>query len=107
MYIPKAGRFVKPQSIRNFETACAFFIPNEYKDLKLKHPDIAIYLKMPKKSWRSDKDNAWTAASDILVKNGVLADDSINACNGTIILMPVQLSDKYECTIDIWKNANN
>lgn len=105
-YIPKSGRFIKPQSIRNFETACAFSIPNEYKNLKLRHPDIMISAAIPKTSWRSDRDNSATAILDILVKNGVLHDDSINHNNGILVLNPVTLSDTYQTIVDIWINNN-
>lgn len=105
-YIPKSGRFIKPQSIRNFEMAAAFCIPNEYKNLKLRHPDIMISASFPKASWRGDKDNTLVTLMDILVKNGVIQDDAVNHANGTVVLNPVTLSPTYQTIVDIWINKS-
>lgn len=102
-YIPKAGRFIKNSKVRNFEQAASYCIPNEYRGLMLEHCDMVFNISMPKTSWRGDKDNKITAIMDILVKEKVLKDDSVNAQNGTVISMPVVLSKDYLTIVKIWK----
>lgn len=63
-------------------------VPGELRDLGLVHPDIDIY--MTKTDGRSDKDGALSTLLDIMVKMGILKNDSVAQCNGRITLHPVR-----------------
>jgi Holliday junction resolvase RusA-like endonuclease len=104
-YVPNGKSFFKPQKVKNAEQMVWLQIPDEVRDLKLENPDIVIECHIPKKSWRSDRDNGYTFLQDMLVKAGVLSDDSINHCNGFIILIPVAEASEYKTKVRIWKNA--
>ena len=90
----------------NAEKMFALQIPGEMIGLNLENPHIMIEMQMPKKSWRSDRDNAATMILDCLVKSAVLKDDSINKCNGILVLLPVVECSDYKCKIRMWKNKN-
>lgn len=106
LYSPMANGkgFFKGSKLLNAEKVFSLQIPGEYRDLKLENPHIVIQLKLPKKSWRSDRDNAVTTILDYLVKFGVLKDDSINHLNGALFMAPVIESSEYKCLISIWRN---
>lgn len=94
----------KPAKIVNAERMIALQIPGELKGLNLEHPHMIFEMHIPKKSWRSDSDNAITLLLDCLVKNDVLRDDSINHCNGFKVIIPVVESSEYKCKVRMWKN---
>ena len=95
----------KPAKIVNAEKMIALQIPGEMRGLNLEHPNMIFEMHIPKKSWRSDSDNAITMLLDVMVKNDVLSDDSINHCNGFKVIIPVVESSEYKCKVRIWKNA--
>ena len=105
-YSPMAnGRgFFKTKKIKNAEEVVSLQIPGEYRDLKLESPHILFQLKMPRKSWRMDRDNIWTFYQDALKNNGVILDDSTGRFNGFILQAPVIESSEYKCLISIWRN---
>lgn len=97
--------FFKPKKITDAERTIDLQIPDELRGLKLEHPHVMIECHIPKKSWRSDRDNGWTFLSDCLVKAGVLADDSISRFNGYLIMIPVLEASEYKTKVRIWKNV--
>ena len=56
----------------------------------LENPDIEVTLHV--RNGRGDRDNKWTTISDVLQEAGVLVNDNIARCNGTIILRPCVIS---------------
>lgn len=72
----------------------AMQIPPEVRDLGLLHPNIEFTFGVPseyftgKANRRWDRDNAITGLLDVFVDMGVLRDDSISCCNGTITIHP-------------------
>jgi Holliday junction resolvase RusA-like endonuclease len=105
-YSPMANGkgFFKGSKIINAGKMVALQIPGEYRDLKLENPHILFQLKMPRKSWRMDRDNVWTFYQDELKSNGVILDDSTGRFNGFILQAPVIESTEYKCLISIWRN---
>lgn len=105
-YSPMANGkgFFKGSKIVNAEKMVALQIPGAYRDLKLESPHILFQLKMPKKSWRMDRDNIFTFYQDALKSNGVILDDSTGRFNGFILQAPVIESSEYKCLISIWRN---
>lgn len=103
-YQPNGKSFFKPQKIKDAEKTIWYQIPDELRDAKLRHPHIIVECQIPKKSWRSDRDNGYTFLQDVLVQAGVLADDSINHFNGYVMMVPVVECDEYRTKVRIWKN---
>ncbi len=101
-YSPAGGMFRKTTKIRNFEQMISYQIDPAHRDLKLNHPEVVFSYSMPIKSWGGDRDNIWTSLVDVLVMNGVFANDSTHRFNGTVVIMPVTLSKDYHATVDIW-----
>lgn len=66
-------------------------IPGEVRDLGLLHPDIEFFFTVP--DGRIDTDNSITTLMDILVKMGVLQDDSVAKNNGTKTIHPARRGD--------------
>ena len=104
-YQPNGKSFFKPKKVTDAERTIDLQIPDELRGLKLENPHIMIECHIPKKSWRSDRDNGYTFLQDCLVKAAVLADDSINHCNGYIIMIPVLEASEYKTKVRIWKNV--
>jgi hypothetical protein len=71
----------------------AFQVPGALRDLRLRHPDVEVWTFIPLKGCDADRDNKWVALSDILVKYGVLANDSIRHFNGNLQIHPAILWD--------------
>jgi Holliday junction resolvase RusA-like endonuclease len=70
-------------------------IPGDMRDLKLRHPKIEFYFKVARVN--VDRDNIVSTVLDLLVRYGVLENDSISSCNHTITIYPAML------TVDEWE----
>ena len=105
-YAPLASGkgFYKTEKINNANAMVSLQIPPEIKGLRLENPHIMLEVQMPKKSWRSDRDNGYTFLQDCLVAAQVILDDSVNHCNGYITLVPVVEASDYKCRLRIWEN---
>ncbi len=73
--------------------------------MKLLHQDIEVEFSMPE--GRSDRDNMLTTLLDVLCKMGVLANDTVAKCNGTIILRPAKYAKEYVTRVTIRPNKEN
>jgi hypothetical protein len=76
-------------------------IPGALRDLRLRHPAIEVFTFVPLKGCDADVDNMWTSISDILVKYGVLAEDSIRHCNGPKLLHPAILWEVHATVVKL------
>ena len=103
-YVPNGRSFFKPQRIKNSEKMFDLQVPPELRNKGLEHPHIMLEVQMPKKSWRSDRDNGYTFLQDGIKNAGIIPDDSTNRFNGVIVMLPVVESDEYRCKIRIWEN---
>lgn len=75
----------------------AMQVPAEVRDLGLVHPDIEFFFTVP--DGRIDTDNSVTTCMDILVKMGVLQNDSVARNNGRKIIHPAQRGPIAKTTI--------
>lgn len=71
----------------------AIQIPGWARDLKLEHPAIEFEFTVAHRKF--DRDNAVTTLLDLLVKMGVLAQDSVAHCNGLMTIHPAVISDHW------------
>src|SRR6266568_4422907 len=68
-------------------------IPREVWDTKLKHPTITMQRYAPEQNQRRDRDGMLTTLLDLLVRAGVLEDDSDLYNNGAWHILPTQIAD--------------
>lgn len=66
----------------------------------LEHPDLAVTFYVMDR--RSDRDNKLTTILDVLQEAGVLQNDSIRRCNGTITLHPAIIGEVEKTVVEIW-----
>ena len=67
-------------------------VPGRVRDLNLESPDIHFHFFYQRANW--DRDNACTTLLDIMVKYGVLKDDNVARCNGTITIHPAERAEE-------------
>lgn len=99
-------RMFKDRQLAALLDSLAVQIPAELRNLHLKHPDLDVTFIVPMdnardRPSRSDRDGMLTTILDILVRMGVIRDDSISVFNGTIILRPAQVGKDYKTIIRI------
>jgi hypothetical protein len=75
-------------------------IPGWARGLELVSPDLDFQFECPNKNW--DRDNAVTTAIDLLVKTGVLKNDSVKQLNSIITIFPARMAEYWKTTITIW-----
>jgi hypothetical protein len=80
-------------------------VPGIYRDINLKHPDLEFAFYMPE--GRSDRDNMVTTLLDVLCKMGVLENDTVAKCNGTITIHPAKYAPDYTTYVVIRQNDSN
>jgi hypothetical protein len=80
-------------------------IPAECRDLNLLHPDLDVTFWVLDR--RSDRDNMLTTLLDLLKDYGVIRNDSIAQCNGTVILRPAIICDHYKTVIILTKGGSH
>lgn len=100
----KKGRRFKPDSVKDAEKEALAQIPADLWFREIKHPLIAFYAEIPKKSMGLDVDGIWTTIADILVKAGVFKDDNIRNLNGGVLLMPVREYKEKRFTVRIYED---
>jgi len=66
-------------------------IPREYWDLRLKHPEIIMQRFAPPENQRRDRDGMLTTILDLLVRAGILVDDSDLYNNGDWHILKTQI----------------
>ena len=103
--IPVAGKQIINTKARAAIQRLEIQVPGWARDMKLLHPDIEFEFSMPE--GRSDRDNMLTTLLDVLCNMGVLANDTVAKCNGTIILRPAKYAPEYITTVTIRPNKDN
>lgn len=93
--------YYRDEETTSLINALTFQIPQELRDLKLKHPLMSFKFDVPKRSDAADRDGKYTTILDILVKTGVLIDDNIRNCNGVHEIMESEITDEHTTTIYI------
>ncbi len=89
----KAG-LVKDRKMRAKYDYLVEQVPTEYFDLQLKHPTITFQRYATADGFCQDRDGiATTIFDEILVRLGIIIDDSDIHNNGLWIFKPTQLSD--------------
>lgn len=58
----------------------------------LEHPNIRVEFHVS--SRRADRDNLWVTLSDVLQKAGILVNDNVAHCNGTVVIAPAVVVKK-------------
>ncbi len=74
-------------------------IPREVWDTKLKHPTITMQRYAPEQNQRRDRDGMLTTLLDLLVRAGVLEDDSDLYNNGAWHILPTQIADAQKVVL--------
>jgi Holliday junction resolvase RusA-like endonuclease len=77
----------------------AIQIPGQYRDLKLVDPDITVQMYVM--NYRMDRDNILVSMMDLLVQAGVLRNDNMADCNGTITIPPAIRSGSWQTIITL------
>jgi hypothetical protein len=77
----------------------AMQIPGWARDFNLVSPDIQFQFYV--RNGRSDRDSAVTTILDLLVEYGVLKNDTIASCNGTMTTHPAILADEWRTVVTL------
>jgi hypothetical protein len=93
-YTPrKDGKgFYKGSKLKGELDALAIQIPSWARDKQLRHPNITFQFHLP--SGNSDRDGMVTTLLDVMVSFGIIHNDSVASCNGTITIPPAKYSDE-------------
>lgn len=66
----------------------------------IKHPHLSFELLVT--SRRQDRDNILLTLMDVLVKAGVLVNDNIASCNGSVVLLPARVGSEEGARIEVY-----
>lgn len=94
----RQSRFYR-KDVRDMIDRLTLQVPAEYRDLKLRHPDIFLECTVPKAT--GDKDGWLTTVLDVLKTTGVIVDDNIEHCNGRIEIAPAKVSDHWRAVVTL------
>jgi len=92
-YSPTKGGMHKGKELKEELDALEEQIPGDMRDLCLQHPDIVVEFAV--KNRRKDRDGMLATLLDVLVACKVITDDSINSCNGTVLILPAKLIETH------------
>lgn len=76
-------------------------IPTEYFDLRLTNPAITMQRYCPPLGLMQDRDGILTTLLDLLVRVGLLSDDSDLCNNGEWRIMPTMLANEYKTVLTL------
>lgn len=104
----KAG-LVKDRKMRAKYDYLVEQVPVEFRDLNLKHPRITIQRFCPLVNFSQDRDGIFTTILDeILVRLGIIEDDSDIYNNGQWVIESTKVADaaKLVITLETSENVN-
>jgi hypothetical protein len=107
MYTPRKGGMFKNKKLQGELDALSLQVPGIYRDRLLKHPGIEFWFTVPKNGTAADRDGKVTAIMDILVDMGVIKDDCIRECNGTMTIHPAKIGDLHQTMVHLYNEDKN
>lgn len=77
---------------------------NKWKRRSMKDPEIDVEFHV--RDARGDRDNKLVTLMDVLQKAGVIANDNIAQCNGTVVLLPAHISPQEHVHVWVLEKQN-
>ena len=97
---PRAGGIYQRKEVNKELDALILQARSLWKLDPLLHPEMEVTFYVS--GGRSDRDNRLSAILDVLVKAGVLANDSIASFNGKMTVLPAVHSEEEKTIIRLW-----
>ena len=98
-YTPTRGGMFKNSALKAELDSLEQQVPGDMRDLNLEHPDITF--QFHSRSSRRDKDGLMTTVLDVLKRCGVIVDDNISHCDGTLTILPSVIGDEDSAHVTI------